>query len=220
MLEEKKIKIPLSQRVGANLNRFFKAIILLIIMAVLVLGYFMVIKGQYKKLQKSQKIDLVQLQNMINRLEKDNAYMTENIDKNIEFSPAEERLLSLALPDQFDFPSLIIQLGSLAGRYGFTVANINAKEAVGIAKPKSGGQDTSKSQNFSPSEDNNSQLKKINVEMAVVGGNYNAFKNFIQAMENSVMFFDVLSVNFKAGDIAAQKYSLNFATYYFKEKVK
>ncbi|MBI5765850.1 hypothetical protein HZA71_01320 [Candidatus Falkowbacteria bacterium] len=220
MLEEKKIKIQLSQRVGANLNRFFKAIILLIIIAVLALGYFMVIKDQYKKLQKSQKIDLVQLQNTINRLAKDNTYMTENIDKSIEFSPAEERLLSLALPDQFDFPSLIVQLGSLAGRYGFTVANIDVKEVVGIAKPKSGDQDTDESQNPSPPEDNNSQLKKVNVEIAVVGGSYDAFKNFIQAMENSVMLFDVLSVNFKAEDIAAQKYSLDFVTYYFKEKVK
>ena len=220
MLEEKKIKIPLSQRVGANLDRFFKTIILLIIIAVLALGYFVVIKDQYKKLQKSQKIDLVQLQNTINRLENDNAYMTENIDKNIEFSPAEERLLSLALPDQFDFPSLIVQLGSLAGRYGFTVANINVKEASAVAKPKSGGQDTGKNQNPGTPEDNNSQLKKVNVEIAVIGGSYDAFKNFIRAMENSVMFFDVLSINFKAEDIAAQKYSLNFATYYFKEKVK
>ncbi len=116
-------------------------------------------------------------------------------DKQLIISQEDNSLLSLVLPSRLDFSSIMIQLNNMAKSQDFKVKKIEINEY----RDRSG--DTG-------------NLKKAIVQMEIFGGSYEKFKNFILAMENSILPFNILSINAGA-QTAQQNYQISFLTYYF-----
>ena len=94
---------------------------------------------------------------------------------------------------------MIIQLTKLASEHRFIVENIQTDEV-----PISGLSD--------------SKIKRINISMTIsgLGGNdYGNFGKFIEAMESSLMIFDVRAISFTPQEAG---YDLELSTYYYPDK--
>ena len=180
------------------LNRYFRLIIFLAVVIVLAIGYWLVLAPKWEnKIEKNQ--NLLSLRGQVDKLKADSDFLSQYSSKIIDFTPAEERQLSLALPDEFDLPSIIVQLTKLASDYKFIVEDIQAEEvgANGLA---------------------DKNIKRVDIEMSVsgVGGNdYGNFSKLIEALESSLMIFDVKAISFTPQEAG---YKLELSTYYYNRK--
>lgn len=175
------------------LGRMYKPLMLLLVILVLTLGFFLVIRNQYVKLEKSRQIDLVQIKNSVNLLEQKKAVFEQYAGQAVEFSPSEKFLLSLALPEKFDFPSIVIQATTLAQKFGFLVANIEVAEPAAKEAVSSGP-------------------RPVNIKLDLAGGDYARFKDLLAGIESSVMIMDLKAVSYMP---AKANYRLDLTTYYY-----
>ena len=180
------------------LNRYFRLIVFLAVIVVLAVGYWLVLAPKWEiKIKKNQNLSA--LQDSVNKLKADSDFLSQYSSKIIDFTPTEERQLSLALPDEFDLPSIIVQLTKLASDYKFIVEDIQVEEvgANGLA---------------------DKNIKRVDIEISVsgVGGNdYGNFSKLIEALESSLMIFDVKAISFTPQEVG---YKLELSTYYYAKK--
>jgi len=198
IIDNRNIPKKTENKYAQFLNRYFRPIVFLVVILVLAAGYFMIIKPKLE-IRTTTNQELAVLEDRLNKLKADSEFLSQYSNKIIEFTPEEERKLSLALPDEFDLPSIIIQLTKLAGDYKFIVENIQAEEVSvnGLA---------------------DKNIKRVDIEMSVsgVGGNdYGNFSKLIEALESSIMIFDVKAVSFNPQEIG---YKLELSTYYYAKK--
>jgi len=194
----KKITSVLGKKYIELLNKYFKFIAILLSVIVLFFGYLFVV---YPKWQTKERLSnqLSILDQEIGDLSANKEFLSQYSAKLLEFTPKEERDLTLALPDKFDLPSIIVQLTELASDNKFIVENISAEEVNG----------------------NNGligNLKRIDIEMVVngvEGSDYGNFSKFIDALESSIMIFDVRAISFTPGEMG---YQLELSTYYYPQK--
>lgn len=198
MVDLENHKTEPKKKYAEALNKYFKFIVLLVAIVILVVGYYLVIIPKFE-LKASDDQSLIKLQNEVEKLKLDSDFLSKYSSKIIEFTPEEERKLNLALPSQFDLSSVIVQLTKLASDHKFIVENVQANET-------------------SASGVNDSKIKRIDLEMTVsgLGGNdYGNFGKFIEALESSLMVFDVRAISFTPEESG---YKLELSTYYYPEK--
>ena len=135
----------------------------------------------------------------VKALESNSQFLSKYSDQLIGFTPEEEKKLSLALPDNFDLPSIIIQLSKLASDHRFVVENIEAEEI------NSNGLKSS-------------LIKRVDIRASISGiksGDYDDFYRFIGALESSLMIFNVQAISF---DPQNSKYQIELSTYYYPKQ--
>lgn len=199
IIETQNNKTELKKKYAAEaLNKYFKIVVILVAIIILLIGYYLIIVPQWE-MKSDQERYLVALQGEVNKLKADSDFLSKYSSKIIEFTPEEERKLNLALPSDFDLSSMIIQLTKLASEHKFVVENIQANEA-------------------SVSGLSDSKIKRIDISMTIsgLGGNdYGNFGKFIEAMESSLMIFDVRAISFTPKEAG---YNLELSTYYYPDK--
>ena len=178
------------------INQFFGQIMLILAVGVLVAGYYIVLYEQYNNYLYQKNVELVGLQEKNQQLAEENNLFITNQDKLIKFTAAEENLINLVLPEYFDLPSTIVQLNNMAKNYNIYINNMNINEDV-------------------LANDNNSEFskfKKVNLELELFVSDYNDWKNFLAALENSAIIFNVMAIDFSNDSTI---YKLNLFTYYY-----
>ncbi|HNW09555.1 MAG TPA: hypothetical protein PK619_02095 [bacterium] len=184
------------KEIAAFINQFFAPIVFLLVVVILVGGYFFIIRVQYANLVKSRDVDLTGLEKEITKLNQELVLFSQYVKEDVGFTDKDRELLSRALPDKFDFPSIVVQFTALAQKYDVEVLSINIKENL-------------KDEAYWPQ---NPALKKVNINVGVFVENYDKWRRFIKALESSVMVFDVQSISFSS----ASNYSLDVAAYYYQ----
>lgn len=172
------------------LEKYFKVLLPVVFILVLIAGYFLVIDGQLKYYNNSKEIDLPNVMSENQRLISNKKNYKEIISKTL-LEKGEEKLISMAVPDDFYFTSIVTQLTSLAKAYNFSVVSIDADKIKSAVSVKG--------------------INSIKINANVVGGDYNQFKSFLNGMENSAMIFDIQSISFSKGN----SYQLEIIAYYF-----
>lgn len=198
IIEDQTNTIKTGNKYAEALNRYFKLVILFLAAVVLVLGYYLVIAPKWQ-IKSDKEASLLSLQNEVDKLKADSDFLSQYSSKIIEFTPDEERKLNLSLPSEFDLSSTIVQLTRLASANNFIVENIQASEATENGL-------------------NDNNIKRVDIEMTVsgIGGNdYGSFGKFIEALESSLMVFDVKAISFTPEEAG---YKLELSTYYYPNK--
>lgn len=175
------------------IERYFKFILFIVFVFILIIGYFIVLGDKYSSYIKSKNITLVGISDSIKNLENDKRLIQNAKKANLTME--EERLIYMAIPKTFDFSSIVSQLTSLSNSYNFNVNNIEVTKAE-----------------ISEEISSNQGIKSTRISLSVSGGNYEEFKRLLSAIETSSMIFDVLSVNFGSGgsyDLVIRSYYLN-----------
>lgn len=108
----------------------------------------------------------------------------------VDFSKAEESIvkMNLALPDEEDFPNLIVALENLAGSSGVILGSIDFGSAI------RGRSSAVKS------DEVNALTSDLTMQ---VRGTYEAFKLFLDKIESNVRVIDIQSINFSSDSAKA-----------------
>jgi len=183
-------------------NKYFRSVIIVIVIIVFILGYFLVLKGQYEQIRYSTDVDLTLIDQNIERLMRDAEFVDRYIDQAVDFTTAEEELLATVLPSEFSFPSFVIQMEGLAKKQGMLVTDMSLLQAESISANQGSGL----------------QMAHIDVVLASVGSDYSKFKSLLDSMETSLMVFDINSVSFGTFTGTSNQYKINLTTYYYPDK--
>ncbi|MEI6287997.1 MAG: hypothetical protein WCP18_00215 [bacterium] len=184
------------KRLGMIINKYFIFIAFGLFLVVLIVGYFLMLKDNYASLNQAQD-KLSQAKSAVMFLSKEHQAMIDSQAQSPLLSPTEDRLFSLALPKSFDLPSAIIQLTELCKATGFMVTKVDVIENNLVATSASG-----------------QKVGKANLSLSVVGGDYDAWKRLLLALEQSVMIVDVSSIDFNS---QSANYKLNLTAYYYPD---
>lgn len=187
-------KQSILKQLGILYKRRKKILLPLLSLLLLIFGYLLFLSRpldvymQNIELSKALNLRLAQAESVLNA-----SKMHEK--QIIELSQAEKNLISLALPEKPDYPSLITHLTSLAKKSGFFVNSMDIDD-LGIQSTK---------------ENNNKSVGKLLVKMKLVGGGYNELKNMVGLLQESIMMNDIYSVNFSNKNPI---YELSLVVYY------
>jgi len=174
------------------IHESYPLIIVLIVVAVLFVGYMRIIDGQFQNYFYSKNQLLPALKQQNNLL----AAAVKDYQGNppADIAENEKALADLALPEKFDFSNLTLQLNALAENYGFKISSLENRDA--------------QSDNFTLADGN---LKGVDVTLELKGGSYENFKQLLKAMETSVLYLNVNGVSYKDN-----VYEIQLRTYYYQ----
>ncbi len=192
-------KTKKSTNLPGIVDNFFLPVLILLAVAVFMGGYMYLLKQAYTDLVTVQQKRLNQVEKTIEDLKKQEQDLDKLKTAGISFDQSEKELLNAALPDEYDFASIVIQLTYLAEEYGFTVTSLEIEPA----KP-------------AKNEDNQITLpagvKAVDISLEAQGVDYLGWKRLVSALEGSAMIIDVKAVNMV---VEEGTYSLELTSYYY-----
>ena len=117
------------------------------------------------------------------------------LDTYNNFSRDDLRRLERLLPDHVDSVRLIIDIDSIAAQYGLRVQDVS------VSTVSDGG--------------NPQPIGVVNLGFSVEAS-YEALKQFLMDLEDSLRILDVTSITFTANDTGFTRYSISVRTYWLK----
>ncbi len=202
-MEKSKNKISSAQMISVYIDRYFRLIIFLLVILILLAGYFLVLNSQVSRYLKTVRQDLPKLQAQYQDLKLQNDRLKKVVDSLTSFTKEERRLIDTVLPAKFDFPSLVIQVSNLAKSNGFVVTGISYEEEKAPA--------TKDGKSVAPV---NSNLKKVKIKANFSGEGYDQFKKLAQSLEKSIVILNIDSLSFGGN---GNQYGMEMTTYYYQE---
>lgn len=187
----------------------FLLVIILSAFLILALGFFIIIKPKYDRVNKEyEEVEELKVNYRIfydnfndtkDLLSIYNDLSSEDIEKVNKIIPSKD------LPE-----NLITELNSLINRNGLLMTSINiiSDEDEDSVK-KTSKKSKNEAVNTLPA-----QIGTIKVSTNILGVDYNSFKNLVVVLENNLRIFDVESIGFSP---EAGACSLEFYTYYLKD---
>ena len=124
------------------------------------------------------------------------------------FSKEELDRLQKLLPDHVDNVRLILDLDSMASRYGMRVRNV----IIDTAGTTPAGAGIANTQAIGPSNQNYESV----VITFSVSGSYDTFRQYLADLEKSLRLGDVIGVTFTPNDTGIYDFSVNLKTYWLK----
>lgn len=118
------------------------------------------------------------------------------------FPQAELDKLQKLLPDHIDNVRLILDLDSMAAKYGMRVRNVTSEGDTSRAASGELGADSSPYESV--------------VLSFTVTGPYTTFRQFLADLEQSLRLMDVVGLTFTAADTGVYDYTLRVKTYWLK----
>jgi len=179
------------------LVRYNKMLTLLLVVLIVSLSYFLVIAPKYESISIGGQYDLDAL---IQKREQQQQYLAQLklLNENYQrISQGDASKLDKVLPSQKDIPGLFIQLQALAAENNFRLIAVNIDEEADQAID----------------ENKIAGIKRLNISLNLVGGNYLSLKQFLEDVESNLRIFDVNAVYFSPD---SENYSVNLFTYYFE----
>jgi Tfp pilus assembly protein PilO len=123
------------------------------------------------------------------------------ISKYNTFSPSDVERLEKMLPDTVDNVRLIMDIASIADRYGMSVKNVSVEEETGEESGEIGPDD----------RPYGSMLLDFSV-----ASTYENFEQFLMDLEESLRVVDVVSLSFRSTNSGTYDYSVSLRTYWLK----
>jgi Tfp pilus assembly protein PilO len=113
--------------------------------------------------------------------------------------------LQKLIPDTIDNVRLILDLDSMASRYGMHVRNVSLNSNASAASRAAGGQ-------VGPGD---ARYDFVTLSF-VVSGNYDTFRAFLADLESSLRLVDISSISFAATPTGIYEYTVGIKTYWLK----
>jgi len=204
------------QRINNLLNKYFKWFVLLLIILLLIGGYYLVVKPKYRETMNSLKTHL--------RLEKQNYLVKkEKLAKikklvSVYKDTKEEKIekINNFLPSDHNYERLFTEVDSLVSRNGLLLGKLSIKVA-GERIDREGRRDrrSREKREANITRDLPSGVEKAELNVNVLGADYNSLKSLLTSLENNMRLMDVISVKFDPENGSAE---LLVWTYYFNEE--
>lgn len=182
----------LKKTINKVLSDYFNFFIAGIVVIVLASGYFLLLKPKYDQtlqvlnvINKQEEADFENKKKELQKI-KDLLKSYNDIDDSYK-----KKILSIA-PVRENKEEIFSEVNYLVSRNGLILQSVNLSEG--------GGYDIS--DNLPSGGENylaSGEIKKVNISLNVRGTDYEAFKNFLSAMENNLPLLDVVNLSFDPG---------------------
>ncbi len=189
-------------------SRSFKVVVILAVIIILAVSYFFFLDPLYKKVRQNGQASLTNKTQYLKALKQhlvDLQKLQDNFNRLNGLEKDSLARLNFILPTEKDLPGLFVQLEKIADDSGFVLTNIDISEQKGESL-------ASKSAGSSTVSD---KIKKLNISITLIKGNYEDLLSFLDAVEKNLRLMDVVSITFAAGESPA--YAVNLTTYYLAE---
>ncbi|MBD3247667.1 hypothetical protein GF382_00055 [Candidatus Falkowbacteria bacterium] len=205
-LKKIEAKKALIRNINRFLNNYFKWFVFIVVILILIIGYFKFIKPRYDQMKKT--IDL------INQQREDDYYAKKQELEKIKdlllaysrISPSYVEKIDLVAPPKID--ELFTEINQLIMNNGLLVQAVNFS-VVGDRTPGNKKEQATKEKDYFASGD----IGQIRIGITVRGTDYESFKNLLHSLENNLRLIDVENLGFSPGTNAT---SLTMVTYYLK----
>ncbi|MCX6784433.1 MAG: type 4a pilus biogenesis protein PilO [Candidatus Komeilibacteria bacterium] len=192
---------------GVFLNKYWRLLLGLSMVLLLVIGYFYIISKDLNNWHRLKSEIVVELQSQISQSQQELNRLAK-VQQSYSALAAEQQArlsqLSQILPTAADLPQLIVQLESLARQSGFTLAEVNFSSTQEMGQGEL-----------------DQHLKALTVNVALAGpGDYQNLKRLLTNLEQHIRLLDLLSLSLTAqqqvSQTKSQGYSLQLRTYYWQ----
>jgi len=122
------------------------------------------------------------------------------------FSQDDLDRLKKMLPDQVDNIRLILDLDSMASKYGMRVHDVQ------VANPNAGSITSGNADELGPGSQG---FESIDLTFAVTG-TYDTFRSYLADLEKSLRLVDVVGITFTPGQTGVYDFTLHVTTYWLK----
>lgn len=207
------------------LNRYYRLIIIILSLLIIVLGFFLWLKPKYQEMKKLTALQLPLREEKLKELS-NYAEELEKLAKNLtDFQTQyqeELQKLEKILPRKADLAGLFAQLEALITANGFELNSVSFTEGSSLKStsqsdnlPQAATSDSLLSDSWLQSESsgdglippaiaqqkeaitsNQPTIKTIEIGLEIQGGGYLAFKTLLENIERHLRVMDVSSINF------------------------
>lgn len=134
------------------------------------------------------------------------------VDRYNTLSEEERRDVDKLLPDHIDNVQLIIDINSIADKYGMTIKNIKIQTDDTSANPSSSGRTATTRRQAATA----TQVEKVALLSFTVTGGYNQLRNFLTDLSRSLRLVDVTGLSFTASDQDLYQFNIELKTYWLE----
>jgi hypothetical protein len=183
----------LTKSVNKFLSDYFGFLIAGVVFLILAAGFFMLIKPKYDQtvqvigvINKQEETDFENKKRELQKI-KDLLKSYNDIDQNYK------NKISSIIPIRENKEEIFSEVNYLVSRNGLILESVNLGEGGGYDISDSlpgGGEDYLAS----------GEVKRISINLRVRGTDYEAYKNFLSAMENNLPILDVVNLSFDPGN--------------------
>ncbi|MFH1427951.1 MAG: hypothetical protein ABIG60_05515 [Patescibacteria group bacterium] len=212
----KKSKTAVSEikrKIVYYLSLYFKWLILIISGLILILGIIFFVIPKYNEIREFIRVNegknIGDLNEATNYLEKLNDLIT--IYQKIDTVDIEN--IKSMLPEENIKEDLFTELESIITKNGLLVKSIIINEPEGETANNNQGRKINESQTARLSLPKD--IKKIKINLTVVGTNYFSFKNLLKALEKNLRIIDITNLEFSP---EGETITLGLETYYLNSQ--
>lgn len=191
--------------------RYFKILPPVLIMIILILGYFILIKPKYNKVRNEietairQKEDNYQTyENYFNKLN-DLKRVYNKVDAN------NLQKINHLLPSEPEVEEILVQLESIVLRNGLLLSSVELDWEK--AEPQKESRKSAALRQNSEEGEMPQEIGRIRATLEVAGTDYTALKNLLKTLENNLRLIDVEGIEFFPG---SDTVTLTMSSYYLK----
>jgi Tfp pilus assembly protein PilO len=130
------------------------------------------------------------------------------VEKYNNLSESERTGVDKLLPDRIDNVQLVIDINSIASKYGMTIKNIKIGTEGDIQTTRTASRTTTKRATTA--------LNKAADISFTVTGSYNQLRNFLTDLGRSLRLVDVTGLSFTAGDSDLYQFNVEVKTYWLE----
>lgn len=130
------------------------------------------------------------------------------VEKYNNLSESERTGVDKLLPDRIDNVQLVIDINSIASKYGMTIKNIKIGTEGDVQTTRTAGRTTTKRATTA--------LNKAADISFTVTGSYNQLRNFLTDLGRSLRLVDVTGLSFTAGDSDLYQFNVEVKTYWLE----
>jgi Tfp pilus assembly protein PilO len=178
--------------------KIFTPVLLLALAAVLFFWYIDPTYGKVKDLLATQ----AQLDEALSRARELQNVRDQLLSRYNTFPQADMDKLQKLLPDHIDNVRLILDLDSMAAKYGMRVKNVTTDDDNSRAAQGELGPDESAYESV--------------ILSFTVTGTYDTFRQFLADLEKSLRLVDVVGLDFNANDTGIYDFTFHVKTYWLK----
>lgn len=190
------------------LRKYFSLFMLLVVILVLIAGYFLILRPKYQATLKTINDNYAQQQQYYASQTEKLANLKALNEFYKKIGSTDLARFNSFLPDQYAKEKLFGELEEVIVRNGFVVKSITLVDA---ADRESGAE-------AAPAETNESvspQLGEIEIQLSLSAVDYAGFKSLLRLLENNLRLFDVTKLSFSP---ESESTSLTLRTYYYKQQ--
>lgn len=202
------------QKINNFLINYFYLVVYAVVIATLASGYFLFILPKYNQIMKDSEIESKMLEGEFSEQQKSLIQMNDLRNRYEMIAKKDREKVQAMVPDEPQIENLISEMEMIAKKNGLILSVLSVEVDNSTTKRSSLDPSSALGKKKEAGDTTPSGVGKVNIEMQLVGTDYNNLRNVIKTVENNLRLLDIIKISFEA---ANTKTNLDMVAYYLKK---